>query len=173
MMRLRIADCGLRTSRAASMWSIALVAIVVLLAAPVEAFAQRPGTLPTQQSGGRWTVVRTAKWALLGGAIGLGAYALHHSFIAERAYGELHDVCFAAPERCEMTGGKYRDPATEALYTRSVSADRHAQVGIFGGQVALLGSVGLFIYDLRNGRGPRDIPYPSKRSVGVGMSVPF
>ena len=152
---------------------VAACGLVVAALVPSTVIAQRPGTLPTQQGGHRWTVVRTAKWALLGGAIGLGAYALHHSFIAERAYGQLHDLCFQTPARCEVTGSKYNDPATEALYSRSVSADRHAQVGIFGGQVALLGSVGLFIYDLRNGRGPRDIPYPAKRSVGVGMSVPF
>jgi hypothetical protein len=156
---LRLAACGL--------------VLTSIFATPLTLSAQRSaGTMPTQQ-GGKWTVVRTAKWALLGGAVGLGAYALHHSFIAERSYGQLREFCFTSPERCEVMGGRYVDQGAEALFARSISADRHAQVGIFGGQVALLGSVGLFIYDLRNGQGPRDIPYPAKRGVGVGMSIPF
>ena len=153
--------------------------LLTLLAAasfamPIALTAQRPsvGTVPQRQSS-RWTVVRTAKWVLLGGAVGLGAYALHHSLKAEQAYSELRELCNVDPERCEVDGGRYTDSETEALFARSVDADRHAQIGIFGGQVALLGSVGLFIYDLRNGHGPRDIPYPSKRSVGVGLRVPF
>ena len=154
--------------------SLLATLIAAFIAMPVAMAAQRPsvGTIPQQQSS-RWTVVRTAKWALLGGAIGLGAYALHHSLKAEQAYAELREICNVAPQRCEVVGGRYADNETESLFARSVDSDRHAQVGIFGGQVALLGSVGLFIYDLRNGHGPRDIPYPAKRSLGVGLRVPF
>jgi hypothetical protein len=150
------------------------LAIVATLTAPRLVGAQGPvmPTAPHQHSGG-WTLVRTAKWALLGGAVGLGAYALHHSLIAEDAYAQLREVCVVDADRCTVIGGRYADQEAEALYARSVNADRHAQVGIFGGQVALLGSVGLFIYDLRNGHGPRDIPYPAKRTVGIGLKVPF
>lgn len=154
------------------MKTLGLVTALVL-SAPVTLPAQRPaGTMPRQRTGG-WTMVRTAKWALLGGAVGLGAYALHHSLIAERSYGQLREMCVVTPDRCEVLGGKYTDGGAEALFAQAVAADQDAQVGIFGGQVALLGSVGLFIYDLRNGRGPRDIPYPAKRSVKVGMKLPF
>ena len=148
--------------------------IAMSVAMPMALGAQRPsvGTIP-HQSPGRWTLVRTSKWVLLGGAVGLGAYALHHSMIAAEAYRELRQVCEGDADRCQVSGGHYSDAGAEALFARSVDADRHAQIGIFGGQVALLGSVGLFIYDLRNGHGPRDIPFPSKSSVGVGLRVPF
>jgi hypothetical protein len=38
----------------------------------------------------------------------------------------------------------------------------------------LLGSVAFFVYDLRNGRGPDDIPYPPSRAgMAVGLSLNF
>ena len=46
------------------------------------------------------------------------------------------------------------------LYRQAVAEDRRAQLGIFGGQATLFGSVGLFIYDLRDDRVPTTIPYP-------------
>lgn len=120
---------------------------------------------------GNWTVVRVAKWALLGAAVGFGVYALSNSRTAEHAYDELRRRCILDGTRCEITQGGYADATSESLYLRATSADRRAQVGIYGGQVAALGSVGLFIYDLRNGRGPSDIPYPAKRSVGLGVRI--
>jgi hypothetical protein len=66
-----------------------------------------------------------------------------------------------------------------------LAADRRAQVGIIGGQVALFGSVALFVYDLRHARGPGNIPYPSgapegaareasaRRSVAAGLRLAF
>lgn len=120
-----------------------------------------------------WTPVRIAKWALLGSAVGLGAYALSSSRVAERAYADLRERCLLPGNPCAIENGAYLDPVAEALYRRSVSADRRAQVGIYGGQIAALGSVGLFIYDLRNGRGPSDIPYPSRRTVTIGARLTF
>lgn len=44
--------------------------------------------------------------------------------------------------------------------SRTEHTDRRAQVGILGGQLSLLGSVGLFIYDLRRDHEtPADIPF--------------
>ena len=44
--------------------------------------------------------------------------------------------------------------------SRADRADSRAQLGIVGGQLALLGSVGLFIYDLRpHDHTPENIPY--------------
>ena len=44
--------------------------------------------------------------------------------------------------------------------SRTDRADSRAQFGIVGGQLALLGSVGLFIYDLRpHDHTPENIPY--------------
>ena len=128
-----------------------------------------------------WTPVRIAKWSLLGAAAGLAAYALEHSTAAERANDRLRELCSAEPPRCQLNGGVYTDAGAEALFQRVTREDHLARVGIVGGQVALLGSVGLFVYDLRNGRGPGDIPYPSAASraapprprVALGVRVAF
>jgi hypothetical protein len=59
------------------------------------------------------------------------------------------------------------------LYQRAVSADRRAHQAIIGGEITLLGSAALFIYDLRNRRGPPDIPYPadSRESNAYGFAI--
>ncbi len=151
--------------------------LVVCLAAllPTALVAQTP------RQPGTWTPVRVAKWALLGAAAGLAAYALEHSTAAERTNDRLRALCTVEPERCQLRGGVYVDQFAEQLFQRTGREDQLARIGIVGGQVALLGSVGLFVYDLRNGPGPRDIPYPSLgarpgpslRRVGIGLRVAF
>ena len=151
-----------------------IAALIVFVTAIPSLEAQGPVVArKTTVRGHDWTMVRVAKWALLGGAVGLGAYALQNSRVAEHAYAQLRERCAVDGDRCVVENGHYTDPTTEALFTRSTSADRRAQVGIYGGQVAALGSVALFIYDLRNGQGPSDIPYPSKRSMGFGARLSF
>ena len=137
--------------------------------------AQAP---PAARSDGNATV-RVAKWVFLAAAVGLGAYALSNTAAASEAYDELRDLCAAAPARCTLEGGRYQDAAAEALYQRSADADRRARVGIVGGQLTLLGSVALFVYDLR-GRDadPENIPYPvpggaSARRAAVGVRLAF
>ncbi|MGH7664989.1 MAG: hypothetical protein ACRENI_11940 [Gemmatimonadaceae bacterium] len=108
-----------------------------------------------------WSTIGVAKWALLAAAVGLGAYALSSSARADDAYERLRDICAADSQRCEISGGRYLDERAESLYQLSQDRDRHARVGIFGGQAALLGSVGLFVYELRRSDPePENIPYP-------------
>jgi hypothetical protein len=130
----------------------------------------------------RWTTVRVLKWALLGTAVGFGAYALIHSTRADDAYSELRRICDVTPDRCTISAsGRYDDETTEHLFATTRYEDRRAQVGIVGGQVTLFGSVGLFIYDLRHARGPDNIPYPSgpaaavpgARGVAAGVRLAF
>lgn len=155
-----------------SRWLFALVALVAVPAV-------LPAQTPRQPSA--WTPVRVAKWSLLGAAAGLAAYALQHSTAAERANDRLRSLCTSEPERCQLDGGTYTDPGAESLFQRVTREDHLARVGIVGGQIALLGSVGLFVYDLRNGRGPRDIPYPSaasrvappRPSLAMGLCLAF
>lgn len=135
-----------------------LIPLLALVLLPSLAGAQTP------REPGAWTPVRVAKWSLLAAAAGLAAYALDHSTAAERANDRLRELCTAEPERCQLENGVYSDPDAEAIYRRITREDHLARLGIVGGQVALLGSVGLFVYDLRNGRGPGDIPYPSAAS---------
>lgn len=136
---------------------LALCLLTVVLTAGSLA-AQEPAA-PTPRRGP--PVVKFAKWGMLGLAGGLGLYALRHSTRAEVAYDDLRALCRAAPARCDHQGQRYDDAEAEALYERALSNDRLAQLGIFGGQATLFGSVGLFIYDLRDGTEPTTIPYPA------------
>ena len=57
--------------------------------------------------------------------------------------------------------------------SRTEHTDRRAQIGILGGQLSLLGSVGLFIYDLRpHHETPENIPFeqnvPASDAGGSG-----
>jgi hypothetical protein len=154
---------------------LALLPVLTLATLPLSA------QTPVRQGRPGWTPVRVAKWSLLALAGGLAGYALAHSTRAENSYSDLRRLCEREPDRCRLEGGRYADAAAERFYESATDEDRRAQVGIFGGQVALLGSAALFIYDLRNGRGPDNIPYPASaqaatpgpRGFGVGLRLSF
>lgn len=160
------------------MKSFVASAILACMLATTAASAQVPA--PRAVRGG-WSTVRLAKWVLLGAAVGFGGFALANSTRADDAYGELNALCHASPDRCAIRDGGYTDAETERLYDDAVRGDRNAQIGIIAGQITLLGSASLFIYDLRNGRGPSDIPYPSpaghrgsaSRGLMVGARLTF
>lgn len=147
---------------------LACTVLLLLCVAPV-LHAQEGSPTPLRQPSPGWTKVRVAKWALLGAAAGFGLYALQHTGRAQDAYEALSARCVGDPERCVLVNGRYADPSTEALYRRSNREDRRAQGAIVGGQVALFGSAALFIYDLRNDRGPRNIPYPAHLTTAPRM----
>ncbi len=149
---------------------LGLLLLLALLAGPLE--AQQSAT-PTPRKGP--PVIKLAKWSLLGIAGGLGLYALEHSTRAEKAYSELRAICIATPMRCDHHRNRYGDEGAERLYQRAIAEDRRAQLGIFGGQATLFGSVGLFIYDLRDDRTPTTIPYPgpARRTNFVLATVIF
>ena len=136
-------------------------AIVVVSVIAVAAASTRPAAAQSQPAARRTPVaVKIAKWTLLGAAIGLGAYALDKSTDAADAYDALRALCLDAPARCVHGGGPYADPEAETLYDRALEADRQAQLGIYGGEAALLASVAFFILDLRADVNPPTIPYP-------------
>ena len=167
----------LRAAARRAVWRLAAVAAVVA-AAPAPAamagsVADGPGALgaqvtppgaPAARRG--WSAVRVSKWALLGATVGLGYYALKQSTRADRAYGDLRQLCRTMPTACSLDAGRYPDTRAEALYATSLQHDRRAQAGILGGQATLLASAALFVYDLRNGRAPGNIPFPS---VGAAL----
>jgi hypothetical protein len=162
---------------AAAAVAVAALAITLTGAWPAPLIAQTPA----RQGRPGWTPLRIAKWALLATAAGFGAYAIAHSNRADDAYSELKRLCIRDPSGCRLDNGHYGNSEAEALYRDANEHDRRAQVGIFGGQIALLGSAALFIYDLRNGRGPANIPYPSSAralvppspALGLGMRLSF
>lgn len=145
----------------------ALVTFVVVCtpAANGVAVAQLPEPAPARS----WSSVRLAKWVLFGAAVGFGAYAVSQSQRADRSYSELEGLCRSDQNRCSAGIDGYADARAESLYQRAVSADRRAHQAIIGGEVTLLGSAALFIYDLRNRRGPPDIPYPANSGEASGL----
>jgi hypothetical protein len=183
----------MRVTRIGASRALAFSLLVLATAWPATARPQAPrtppaarGTAPLQLAtpatpARGWTAVRAAKWTLLGVAAGFGLYALTHSSRADRAYGELRTLCADDPSGCTLSEGRYAGARAEALYRGSLREDRRAQVGIVAGQVTLLGSVALFVYDLRNGRGPENIPFPgaglrltpSGHRVAVGARLRF
>jgi hypothetical protein len=136
--------------------AVALFAIV--LVAGSASAQERPAAQPRRGP----PVIKIAKWGLLGVAGGLGLYALRHSTRAEDSYDDLRSICLATPARCDHGNRRYADDEAERLYRAAIAEDRRAQLGIFGGQATLFGSVGLFIYDLRDDRTPTTIPYPGR-----------
>ena len=159
------------TARALVVWSLG----ALLVATPVAASAQTP----VDPGPGRWTMVRVGKWALLAAAAGFAAYAVSHTSQAEESYEEIGRICATEPDRCALEDGRYADAELERLYDHTARHDRQAQTGIIGAQATLFGSVGLFIWDLRNDRGPSNIPYPSHahrlapRGIAVGARIGF
>jgi hypothetical protein len=152
--------------------ALCVASLALVLCAVPAAQAQVNVTPPRPQEG--WSAVRIAKWALLGAAIGFGSYALVQSGQAEDHYTELRRLCQVDPESCQLQNGRYASDAAEALYDDAAAADRRARIGIIGGQVTIMGSAALFVYDLRNGRGPDDIPYPPTRpGMAVGLRLAF
>ena len=160
--------------------SVRPFAVAVTVALALSSALPAPAAAQAAPSRG-WTGVRVAKWALLGAATGFAVYALNHSSRAESHYGQLRTLCDATPGDCSLESGRYAGDEAEALYQSSLREDQRAQRGIIGGQVALLGSVALFVYDLRNARGPANIPYPTaglarapaSRGTAMGVSVRF
>ena len=176
MTRPALSGPGARRAAAALCLAILAVAVQAPRSAGAQALAAPVASAAPPKAGRGWTAIRVAKWALLGVAAGFGTYALTHSDRADRAYGDLRALCSEEPNACEIDGGRYMGARAESLYRGSVREDRRAQVGILGGQLALLGSVALFVVDLRNGRGPENIPFPGaglRRGVVVGATLRF
>jgi hypothetical protein len=111
-------------------------------------------------------IAGVGKWVLAGATVALGVYAYAEHGAAERAHDALRDRCDGAPDVCTIVDGRYGDAESEALHQRAVRHDRRARAGILAGQITLLGGVALFLYDLRDDRGPDNIPYPSPRRSG-------
>lgn len=169
-MIVRSGPRGLRLRRALLPIGVALLAITSSPAVQLlDAQAAPRGAAAAVDRG--WRSARAGKWALLGGAVLFGAYAVHRSNQANEAYDALRGTCESDAQRCRLEDGRYVDARSEALFQRAEREDTRAQIGIVGGQVALLGSVGLFVYDLRNARGPRNIPYPGPATASAAPAA--
>ena len=142
------------------MKALATVALIISTAAltPTVALAQAPDSTAYPSSP---ALVKYGKWVLLAGALGMGYQAMQSHHDADDAFGQLETYCFDDSTRCDRApSGKYLDPTSESYYQRSLSYDRKSRGWLIGGEVALLGAAGMFIWELSRPKRPNpNIPF--------------
>ena len=121
------------------------------------------------------------KWAGAGLSLTLHLLAVSANSKANDAYSSLQTACAIDNSLCDAgADGSYTNPKTAALYQESLHQDRRARAFLVGGEVALLGTVALFVIDLTRHKGPPpDIPFDPEITPGpngtthVGFRVAF
>lgn len=105
--------------------------------------------------------IRIAKWSTLAGSLAAAGYGFAVHDDANGMYRELEEICDADPDRCRdrAPDGSYNDPALEEMYQEVVRLDDRARLALVGSQIALAGSVILFILDLRESETPPNVLY--------------
>jgi hypothetical protein len=130
--------------------SLALALLVAGRAAQAQTPPAEPRTSP---------LVHYGKW---GAAALFVAFSAAGAIAHDRAnadWSRLADYC-RSQGVCTIGGdGRYTNPVAESMYWDVVRLDRAARAWLIGGQVALAGTVTLFIIELRRRRGPPNIPY--------------
>lgn len=117
-------------------------------------------------------LLKYGKWVSLAGTIGMGIAAAGAHRSADRYFGQLRQYCLADHARCAQSpSGNYLDPLAEGYYQRSIVADRRARRWLVGGELALIGTVGLFVWELsRPSHAPGNIPFEPTASFTPGAS---
>lgn len=142
------------------MKALATVALMISTAVlvPSATLAQAPDSSAYRSSP---ALVKYGKWVLLAGALGMGYQAMQSHHDADDAFDQLRDYCFDDSARCDRApSGRYLDPTSEKYYQNSLSFDRKSRGWLIGGEVALLGAAGLFIWELSRPKRPNpNIPF--------------
>lgn len=156
---------------------VALLAAVTLgFAAPLA--AQAPADTLYHHSSPFY--VKYGKFLLLGVAAGMSVKAATTHDKADESYDDLQKLCFSDPSRCTRgSDGSYEDPVAEDLYQTTLHYDDQARLWLYGGEVTLLGSAALFVWELTRPKNPpKNIPFEPEVSVvgsqtRLGFSVKF
>jgi hypothetical protein len=125
-------------------------------------------------------VIRYGKWGSLALAAGFTALGIRTHNNADDAFRNLAAYCRLQTFCAVGPDGRYTDPEAERRYGEVVSGDRWARAWLVSGQAALLGSVVLFVMELKRDRGPRNVPYsplimtsePGGARVGLRLPLP-
>ena len=156
---------------------VALLAAVTLgFAAPLA--AQAPADTLYHHSSPFY--VKYGKFLLLGLAAGMSVKAATTHDKADESYDDLQTLCFSDPPRCTRgSDGSYEDPVAEDLYQTTLHYDDQARAWLYGGEVTLLGSAALFVWELTRPKNPpKNIPFEPEVSVvgsqtRLGLRVEF
>ncbi|HTO72899.1 MAG TPA: hypothetical protein VMJ30_03725 [Gemmatimonadales bacterium] len=118
-------------------------------------------------------LVHWGKWGAAGLSLTLHLLAVSANTKANDAYHTLQTACTLDNSLCEVgEDGTYTHPASEALYQESLHQDRRARAFLVSGEVALLGTVALFVIDLTRKKGPPpDIPFNPEVTQGPDGST--
>jgi len=150
--------------------------LLLLLAAPVSAQAV-PDSVFVRRSP---FLLKYGKWVTLAASLGMGLKAASAHRAADRAFDRLDRYCSIDPNRCaQKPNGSYFDPVAEGYYPTSLTRDRQARGWLLGGELTLIGTAGLFIWELsRPSHPPKNIPFePSFEVLGsttrMGLQVAF
>lgn len=153
--------------------------LILPLLCSTRAAAQTPDSLFFLQRGSP-ALVKFGKWGVLAAGLGMGLKAAQAHGDADRAYDALQSYCFEDPRRCDQAaGGSYLDQVAEGHYQRALRRDRHARGWLIGGEVAVLGAAGLFVWELTRPRQrPDNIPFEPQvtflgRVTNLGVRVSF
>lgn len=139
---------------------LSLALLLAALASPEVAAAQ--GAPPLTKYG---------KWVLLAGSAGLNLLAAREHDRADDAFDMLERRCGVDHSLCELRpNGSYFDPGSEALYQQSIRHDRRARRWLIAGETALVGAIGMFIWEFTRPKGrPDNIPFePEFRTTPAG-----
>jgi len=143
---------------------VALLAAVTLgFAAPLA--AQAPADTLYHHSSPFY--VKYGKFLLSGLAAGMSVKAATTHDKADESYDDLQTLCFSDPPRCTRgSDGSYEDPVAEDLYQTTLHYDDQARLWLYGGEVTLLGSAALFVWELTRPKNPpKNIPFEPEVSV--------
>lgn len=129
---------------------------LVGLATPVS--AQGSDTIMIRNSP---TLIKYGKWLTLAAAVGMGIKAADAHNDADRSFARLSRYCEGNAAHCDqLPSGQYVDPAAEAYYQSSLGHDRRARRWLLGGEITLIGTAGLFVWELTRPKYPsRNIPF--------------
>jgi len=140
---------------------------------PMAAQVQAPREVTTPAG------IHYGKWAAAAVAAGFTALGIRSHNRADDDFRALADYCRVQGTCAIATDGRYTDPAAEARYQHVVHGDRAARVWLISGQAALVGSVVLFVLELKRERGPANIPYaglvvePGPQGTRIGLRIPI
>lgn len=162
-----------------SISSLRWVSLLLPVLLSSAAAAQSPDSVFVRPQGSP-ALVKIGKWGVLLAGLGMGVKAAQAHADADRAYDRLRDYCFEDPRRCDQNpGGSYINPVAERYYQRALRGDRHARGWLIGGEVAVLGAAGLFVWELTRPRQrPDNIPFEPQvtllgRVTNLGVRVSF
>jgi hypothetical protein len=170
-VQFRPSGASTRNSELGTRNLITFLLVTALLLAPPVSAQQSADSLFRRSSP---VVVKYGKWVVLAAALGMGlkASSAHHD--ADRAFARLERYCGVNPNNCaQLPSGSYSDPVAEGYYKASLQSDRRARGWLLGGEAALVGAAGLFVWELTRPRSlPKNIPFePEVRWTGRETTV--